>query len=124
MPSNVAISLINPIDNANNSLAVKSGTRVIFSCRSPNSNPQPYITWFKDGFPVLIGSDEQQNLTTTFVGDKEYDTISYMSFIAGSSDHLKEVRCDVKVKDIPRTTHGSITLEVKCKFLKISIMFL
>jgi hypothetical protein len=36
-----------------------------------------------------------------------------MSFIASSSDHLKEIRCDVKVRDLPRIMHGSMTLEVK-----------
>lgn len=107
--------MTNPIDNGNNSLSVKAGNRAIFSCRSPNSNPQPYITWFKDGFPVLIGSEEQQNLTSSFGNNNEYDTISYMSFIASSSDHLKEIRCDIRVKDIPRTSHGSLKLQVKCK---------
>lgn len=109
------LSLVNPIDKANNSLAIKAGERAIFSCRSPNSNPQPYITWFKDGFPVLIGSEEQQNLTSSFGNNNEYDTTSYMSFIATSSDHLKEIRCDIRVRDIPRTSHGSLKLQVKCK---------
>lgn len=95
---------------------VKAGTKVVFSCRSPNSNPQPFITWFKDSYPVLINSDEQQNLTSKFVNDKEYETVSYMSFIASSSDHLKEMRCDVKVRDIPRTMHGALTLDIKCNY--------
>lgn len=93
--------------------SVKSGTRVVFSCRSANSNPQPFITWFKDGYPILLNSDEEQNLTSLFVSGKEYDTTSYMSFVATSSDHMKEIRCDVKVKDQPRTMHGSLILEVK-----------
>lgn len=114
MPSNVVLSLVNPIDKANNSFSIKAGDRAIFKCQSPNSNPQPYITWFKDGFPVLIGSEEQQNLTSSFGNNNEYDTISFMSFIATSSDHLKEIRCDIRVRDIPRTSHGSLKLQVKC----------
>ena len=94
-------------------VTVKAGTRVVLACRSPNSNPQPTITWFKDSYPILFNSDEQQNTTSKLVDGKEYDTISYMSFIASSSDHLKEIRCDVKVRDLPRVMHGSLALEVK-----------
>lgn len=107
--------MVEPVPVVNQPLSVKAGTRVVFSCRSPNSNPQPFITWFRDSYPVLLNSEEQQNLTSIFVNNKEYETVSYMSFIATSSDHLKEVRCDVKVRDFPRTMHGSLALEVKCK---------
>jgi hypothetical protein len=118
MPSSVIISSIEPFVNVSSknqltSIAVKSGTKVIVSCRAPDSNPQPFITWFKDGYPILFNSEEEQNLTSVFVNNKEYETTSYMSFIASSGDHLKEIRCDVKVKDLPRTMHGSVTLEVK-----------
>ena len=116
MPTNVIISVVEPAINLTQPLAnvtVKAGTRVVFACRSPNSNPQPLITWFKDSYPILFNSDEQQNITSTLVNGKEYDTISYMSFIASSSDHLKEIRCDVKVRDLSRVMHGSLTLEVK-----------
>ncbi len=88
---------------------------MIFACRSKNSNPQPIITWYKDSYPILFENNEQKNLTSQYVNNKEYDTISYMSFLVTSSDHLKEIRCDVNVRDLTRTMHGSLTLEVKCK---------
>ena len=116
LPSNVIISIVEPTlisTQPLNNVTVKAGTRVVFSCRSPNSNPQPVITWFKDSYPILFNSDEQQNISSSFINEKEYDTISYMSSIASSSDHLKEIRCDVKVRDLPRIMHGSMTLEVK-----------
>ena len=112
----MVISVVEPSVTANqplNNVTVKAGSRVVFSCRSPNSNPQPLITWFKDSYPILFNSDEQQNLTSKFVDEKEYDTTSFMSFIASSSDHLKEIRCDVKVRDLPKIMHGSLSLEVK-----------
>lgn len=94
-------------------VTVKAGTKVVIACRAQNSNPSPFITWYKDSYPILLNSEEQQNITTKFVNEKEYDTISYLSFIVSSSDHLKEIRCDVRVGDISRTMHGSLTLEVK-----------
>jgi hypothetical protein len=119
LPSSVVISTVEPevVTNQLSTVTVKAGTRVVFACQAPKSNPQPFITWFKDGYPVLLNSDEEQNLTSVFINNKEYDTTSYMSFVATSSDHMKEIRCDVKVRDLPRTMHGSLTLEIKCKLL-------
>lgn len=119
MPSDVIISVVEPIVNFTQfgSISVYAGQRVVFACRSKNSNPEPIITWYKDSFPVLFDNDEQKNLTSQFVNNKEYDTISYMSFVTKSSDHLKEIRCDVNVRDLSRTMHGSLTLEVKCNSL-------
>jgi hypothetical protein len=46
-----------------------------------------------------------------------------MSFVATSSDHLKEIRCDVNVRDLTRTMHGSLTLEVKCKLSALVFVY-
>jgi hypothetical protein len=113
----VKMTLIEPKVYANQitNLTVNAGSRVVFKCHSPNSNPEPVITWFKDSYPILLNSEEQQNTSSELVSNgKEYDTISYLSFIASSSDHLKEVRCDVKVRDIARTMHGALNMDVKC----------
>jgi hypothetical protein len=125
LPLSVAISTVEPVvvTNQLSTMTVKAGTRVVFACQAPKSNPQPFITWFKDGYPVLLNSDEEQNLTSVFVNNKEYDTTSYMSFVATSSDHMKEIRCDVKVRDLPRTMHGSLTLEVKCNTIRFFFFF-
>ena len=117
LPSDVIISVVEPSINVTQlvgSVIVRAGQRVIFACRSKNSNPQPVITWYKDSYPILFDNSEQKNLTSQYVNNKEYDTISYMSFLVTSSDHLKEIRCDVNVRDLTRTMHGSLTLEVKC----------
>ena len=116
------MSLVEPanlVSAANNNsistVAVKAGTRVVLACHARRSNPQPTIAWFKDGYPMLLNVDEQQNLTSTLVAaDKEYDTVSHMTFVVTSSDHLKDVRCDVGIRDVARTMHASLGLEVKC----------
>lgn len=94
-------------------ISIKAGTRATFACHSPNSNPQAEITWTKDSYPITFGSNEYQNTSFKFINEKEYDTISYMSYEISSSDHMKEIRCDVRVGNIQRTMHGSITLDVK-----------
>lgn len=90
---------------------------MVFACRSPNSNPQPFITWFKDSYPILLNAEEKQNVTSKLMSNKDYDTTSHMSFVVSSADHLKEIRCDVRVRDLARTMHGSMLLEVECESL-------
>ena len=112
----VNLKLVDPPEQANvNSTSIKAGTRVVFACTATNSNPQPQITWFKDSYAMLLQPDQQENVTSSLVNNKEYDTVSYMSFVVTSSDYMKELRCDVKVQDIPRTMHGSVNMDVKCK---------
>lgn len=118
------MSLVEPkiFSNQITNLTVNAGNQVVFACRAANSNPEPIITWFKDSYPILVNSAEQLNVSTQLINNnKEYDTISYLSFPVTSSDHMKEVRCDVKVRDIPRTMHGALMMEVKCKFVLIFI---
>jgi hypothetical protein len=120
LPSDVIITVLEPKLVTNQLVAnvsVKAGTTMVFACRSPNSNPQPFITWFKDSYPILLNSEEKQNVTSKLMSNKDYDTTSHMSFVVSSADHLKEIRCDVRVRDLARTMHGSMLLEVECKFL-------
>jgi len=88
---------------------------VTFACRSSNSYPQADIAWFKNSFPMMLDSNAhvQTNLTYELNANNEFDTISYLSFDVISSDHLREVRCDVKVGTMQRVMHGSIILDVK-----------
>ena len=120
LPTNVNISIIEPTSSAFqvfSNISLKAGIRAVFACQSPNSNPAAEITWFKDSLPITFESKETQNTTIRLVNNKEYETISYLSFEIGSSDHQKEIRCDVRVGSIQRTMHGSLTLDVKCNFL-------
>jgi hypothetical protein len=120
------MSVVEPTINVTQllgSVTVRAGQRIIFACRSKHSNPQAVITWYKDSYPVLYESDEQKNFSSQYVNNKDYDTISYMSFVATSSDHLKEIRCDVNVRDLTRTMHGSLTLEVKCNYSFLIYLF-
>ena len=106
-------------NSSTSAVLVRAGSRVVLSCRSPNANPKPFITWFKDGYPLLQSSsaeEETQNVShvAAATGDRGgFDSISYLSYVATSSDHLKEIRCDVKMPELPRIMHASIPLEVK-----------
>jgi hypothetical protein len=116
MPSNVNISIIHPTSTAFqlfSNISIKAGTKALFACISPNSNPKAEITWTKNSFPILLGPNEYQNISSNFINNKEFETISYLSYDVTSSDHMKEIRCDVRVGTLPRTMHGSITLDVK-----------
>ena len=116
MPSSVNISILNPTSPVLQvfaNISIKAGTRAVFVCHSPNSNPEAEITWSKDSYPITFGPNEFQNISSKLINNKEYETISYMSYEITSSDHMKEIRCDVKVGNIPRTMHGSLTLDVK-----------
>ena len=121
LPKDVDMSIVQPatvgLQLATN-VSVKAGTRVTFACRSSNSYPQADIAWFKNSFSMMLDSNAhvQTNLTYELNGNNEFDTISYLSFDVISSDHLREVRCDVKVGNMQRVMHGSIILDVKCKF--------
>lgn len=55
------------------------------------------------------------NETSLLTEKNEYETISYLAFNVESADHMKEIRCDIRVGDIPRTMHGSLLLDIKCK---------
>ena len=119
LPTHVNILIVEPTTTAFqifSNISLKAGVRAVFACHSPNSNPVAEITWYKDSFPITFESKEQQNTSFKFINNKEYDTISYLSYEIGSSDHHKEIRCDVRVNSLPRTMHGSITLDVKCNF--------
>ena len=98
-----------------NNISIDADTRSVFSCHAPDSNPKAEITWFKNGFPITSNSisHRQSNQTTVFTKNNEYDTRSYISFDVKSVDHMKELRCDVRVGSIPRTMHGSLMLDVK-----------
>lgn len=108
-------NLGNPTQQMHGSVLVKAGSVVVVSCRATSSNPEPVFTWYRDGFPVLANSIEKFNSTNQLVNKKEYNGVSYLYFIATSSDHLKEIRCDVRVQGHARTMHGSLTMGVKCK---------
>lgn len=107
-------NLGNPVQQMQGLPTVKSGSTVIVSCRATNSNPEPIITWFRDGYPVLPNSEEKFNSSYEFVKN-EYNGIGNLQFVATSSDHMKEIRCDVRVKGFARIMHGSLTIAVKCK---------
>ncbi len=122
MPTNVNISLVQPVATALqlfSNISLKAGNRAVFSCRSPDSFPMAEISWQKNNF-AAIAADQTNltviNSTSMFTTSNEYDTISYMAFDVSSADHLKEVRCSVRVGNIQRTMHGSIILDVKCKY--------
>lgn len=110
------MKLIDPPDQpfAINS-TVKAGTRVVFACVASGSYPQSHITWYKDGYAMGLQPDHQENITSTLLNNKDYETTSYISFIVTSADYMKELRCDVRIRDISRTMHGSVNLNVKCK---------
>jgi hypothetical protein len=106
----------------NASVAIKAGRRVLFACNAPESNPQTSIAWYKDGHPIQLNSalSDYENTSYTSLNEKEYNTTGYVSFMSSSFDHLRELRCDVRVKDIQRTMHGSVILDVKCEKLIIN----
>jgi neural cell adhesion molecule len=55
LPSRVDIQVVEPASKelqVFNNISIKAGTRAVFSCRAPNSNPKAEITWFKNGFQV------------------------------------------------------------------------
>jgi hypothetical protein len=106
-------------------ISIKAGSRATFACRSPNSYPSAEITWFKNSYPMMVINDSniviETNVTSSMTTLNEFDTVSYLSFVVASADHLMEIRCNVKVGNIERTMHGSIILDVKCKYLQFKI---
>lgn len=93
-------------------ISIKAGTKAVFSCRAPDSNPKAEITWFKNGFKIEP-DQAQMNQTTTINNPNDFSTISYISFDVESADHTKELRCDIRVGSISRVMHGSLTMDVK-----------
>lgn len=115
MPYIVTLSMVEPTIYANKieNITVKTGERVVVACSCFNSNPAPNITWFKGGYPVIDEKSFKSNIEFQSTS-KDFNYVSYYSFFASSSDHLNEIRCDVRVENINRTMHGSLVLQVKC----------
>lgn len=121
LPSSVVISIVEPRNLGTpqqqmlGNPLVKAGSPVVALCQASNSNPEPMTKWYRDGYPILANSTGTFNSSSVFVKN-DYNGMSYLNFTATSSDHMKEIRCDVNVVGFTRTMHGSLTLAVKCKF--------
>jgi nephron len=114
LPSKVSLQLADPPSQNTPEQTIKAGTTAIFACNSFASNPEVEISWYKNTYPLsLITDAARANTSSLFINNKEYNTVSYLSYAVTSADHLKEMRCDVRSNNKDqRTMHGSMIMNV------------